>query len=378
MTASSILWYSLLTSITGIFATAFFQGNWVLHVAVGVAPMAFYFTNLFRKNSLTQVEIDSIYYFGFLVTLCSLGAAVIELSLKGLSGDNTDLIARFGLGLFATGLGLMGRLLLLPKKTSIDSTDEALDKQLQQVASLVMQFQTTIDLFKELRQEALDETVKGVSNASSAALTAISDGLKEPIALVDQKLNELASTFSSFDTAGLNSLSRNTGALSKSFANLSAVTPQISATLVDIGATAKTAQEAYTKLNSSLASVTENTAQLAIAMSNFTDIPQVTEKIKKALEELSSHLGSIKSQNFETLNSNIAAISEAFQSLATSAQVSKTAIANTSDLTVQKLSGLSQSLQDNATALKLSASSLSEAMTKLSSALRISVNNILS
>lgn len=84
----------------------------------GVLPLGFYHYSLHNqrtskegKSHLSDAEIDSIYYFGFVITLLTLIAAVFTLGALGEEEFNPKTIGiQFGLGLFVTGYALVGRL----------------------------------------------------------------------------------------------------------------------------------------------------------------------------------------------------------------------------------------------------------------------------
>ena len=106
----------------------------------GLLPLVIYHIILWRKRVLSSTEIDSIYYFGFLVTVITLVATAISLGLAPKNTLNLQwILLQFGLGLIATGYALFARLLLLSKSTSnadadvVDST-EKLAKSVERVA----------------------------------------------------------------------------------------------------------------------------------------------------------------------------------------------------------------------------------------------------
>jgi len=84
----------------------------------GLVPVLGYHYALSQKRSpqkggghLSDAEIDSVYYFGFIVTLLTLIAAVFTLGLTNSSEVEPKTIGiQFGLGLFVTGYALIARL----------------------------------------------------------------------------------------------------------------------------------------------------------------------------------------------------------------------------------------------------------------------------
>ena len=51
----------------------------ILLFMIGFLPLFRYYLYLNKKDILTQTQIDSIYFFGFLVTLITLGSTAIRL-----------------------------------------------------------------------------------------------------------------------------------------------------------------------------------------------------------------------------------------------------------------------------------------------------------
>lgn len=132
-----------LISLIGILASSRLQHidgmmQWSGLIA-GLAPLVFYHLALMRKRLLSPTEIDSVYYFGFLVTVITLVSTAISLGLSETTPNLRWILLQFGLGLVATGYALFARLHLLSKSTAIADTDvvdstEKLAKSVQRVA----------------------------------------------------------------------------------------------------------------------------------------------------------------------------------------------------------------------------------------------------
>jgi len=79
----------------------------------------------FGAVHLSDSEVDSIYYFGFVVTLLTLIASILTLGISG--NQNIDLQTigiQFGLGLFVTGYALVARLhLQVSNESNIEPED---------------------------------------------------------------------------------------------------------------------------------------------------------------------------------------------------------------------------------------------------------------
>ena len=121
-----------------LLASSHFVSASPLTALFGLLPLAIYHAWLWRAESLTQQEIDSVYYFSFILTLTTLGLSAFGLANSGGSANDINSIGtQFALGLLATGYGLIARITLQGKRLSLDNVDEAFDRQLDQVGRVL-------------------------------------------------------------------------------------------------------------------------------------------------------------------------------------------------------------------------------------------------
>jgi transcriptional regulator of heat shock response len=96
-------------------------------VVAGLFPIVFYYDFVRRAlkrpaTPVTESNIDSIYYLGFLITLITLVASVIAYGIVGFGNAKnpsetvTFIATGFGLSLFATGFALWGRVNLVQRR----------------------------------------------------------------------------------------------------------------------------------------------------------------------------------------------------------------------------------------------------------------------
>jgi len=120
----------ILFSLLGIVLTSTFRHSdgilsWTGLIAA-LAPLIFYHFMLWRKSRISSTEIDSVYYFGFLITVITLVATAVSLGLSPKNTLNLQwILLQFGLGLIATGYALFARLHLLSKINSTADGDLA-------------------------------------------------------------------------------------------------------------------------------------------------------------------------------------------------------------------------------------------------------------
>lgn len=89
-----------------------------LGLAAGIVPLIVYQFNLHKKDLLSPPEIDSIYYFGFLITVITLVSTAISIAIDTNPPKMQWILLQFGLGLVATGYALFARLMLMSKSSS--------------------------------------------------------------------------------------------------------------------------------------------------------------------------------------------------------------------------------------------------------------------
>ncbi len=161
-------------------ATAFAKTD-QLHLAgivFSLIPLISYHFSLNRKKTLTSNEVDSVYYFGFLVTVSTLVATAIAIALNKESKPNlSGIMLQFALGLVATGYALLARLHLLSKlqdnseHTFIESS-ENIAKRVNDIASELSRAQNQITAFIGLSEDSFTEArAKFESSISDAELS---------------------------------------------------------------------------------------------------------------------------------------------------------------------------------------------------------------
>ena len=163
-------------SLIGVALSGRFQQTegllqWFSLVA-GLAPLSLYHLALFRKRLLTPTEIDSVYYFGFLVTVVTLVSTAISLGLATTTPNLRWILLQFGLGLVATGYALFARLHLISKSTSTAEGDvvnstEKLAKNVERVAGEFDKAAFQVAAFVEQTERRLTQLVDQTSNSFS-------------------------------------------------------------------------------------------------------------------------------------------------------------------------------------------------------------------
>jgi hypothetical protein len=110
------------------------EAHIILAFIFGILPMCVFHYKLFKYDDLNQSQIDSIYFFGFLVTLLTLGCAATFAFIPSETGRQIEIIVyQFALGLLATGYGLLARVLLTNRRITVTGPDDAIDQYLQKL-----------------------------------------------------------------------------------------------------------------------------------------------------------------------------------------------------------------------------------------------------
>lgn len=124
---SSVLTRCMIISAIGLFVGVGFPAiPPIVSFMAALIPLIWYHTMYLRPRAaegLPQPAIDSVYYYGFLITVGALGATALNLSLHGIGEDFTGVAAQFGLGLLATGYAVWARVHLTASTKLLDEEE---------------------------------------------------------------------------------------------------------------------------------------------------------------------------------------------------------------------------------------------------------------
>lgn len=132
---------------------------------------------------------DNCYYLGFLLTLASMAAALIQFDLSG--GERgvvlERLIGSFGIALFSTFLGIALRVVFLQIRRELDDLEEVTRRELQERAAelkgQLLQAVQDLEGFRLRTRQVLDERLMAVTDQVSEHLRAQAE---ETLALARQ------------------------------------------------------------------------------------------------------------------------------------------------------------------------------------------------
>ena len=135
-------------------ATALTLPPWVAMLGGG-APLVYYHVGYLApraKLGLSQAAIDSVYYFGFLITIAALGVSAVSLAVNSGKVPLNDIAFQFGLGLMATGYAVLARMHLTSISTWVEeaSPEAVLDRYVQRSRELVTNVELASEQFVQL------------------------------------------------------------------------------------------------------------------------------------------------------------------------------------------------------------------------------------
>lgn len=103
--------FVVLLGLSAVLLARLHDAEYKFILAAGTIPLTMYFGILFANvKKISRNAIDNIYYFGFLITIVSLAISAYNFDEKGM--DLSLITKQFSVGLVATGLALMYKLVL--------------------------------------------------------------------------------------------------------------------------------------------------------------------------------------------------------------------------------------------------------------------------
>lgn len=171
---------SALALIAGIFLP-------IPHLApfgLALAPLVWYHLAFLRpraSSGLSQAAIDSVYYYGFLITVGALGATALDLSLHGVGDDFSAVAFQFGLGLLATGYAVWARVHLvgIAKQLDEDELRDLMAMQIEKSRELLTTIELSISSFSSFAESLVSRTSEFHSRIEEQTKVAIEQASTE-------------------------------------------------------------------------------------------------------------------------------------------------------------------------------------------------------
>ena len=151
-------------------------------IVAALIPLIWYHNYLARlaKKGLSQTEIDSVYYFGFLITVMALGASALSMvhSDTSLNLSPVPVITQFGVGLFATGYAVIARMHLSSLSTQSSNAEDALNNYVIKSREMIDNIDITLGRFENLARKS-QSAESALGDLSGKILEQHSAALKE-------------------------------------------------------------------------------------------------------------------------------------------------------------------------------------------------------
>lgn len=155
----------------------------LLPFIIGLAPLIWYHVGYLQPRAtdgLGPAEVDSVYYYGFLVTVGALGSTALRLSLNGVDGNFANVALQFGLGLLATGYAVWARVQLTAASGRLTEADilEEMKKVVEKARSLADNVDLASHRFSALATQILTEQQEFGQRVQVATETRIEEAIK--------------------------------------------------------------------------------------------------------------------------------------------------------------------------------------------------------
>ncbi|MFM2084323.1 MAG: hypothetical protein RLY95_1141 [Pseudomonadota bacterium] len=313
-------------SLLGVLASSFFQhGQYfsqMLSLLFGILPLCLYHISLSKKTELSSTEVDSVYYFGFLVTVITLISTALSIGIAQTALDLRWILFQFGLGLIATGYALFARLLLANKSASqveiniVDSSRQLVES-VSRVAGKFDEAGFHTAAFVEHIQERLDALQTGFSKK----LEINENRFAESLSLSLEKFNTSVGLASN---ASLQKCAESIDFATQTFSKaISSVTVEVhrlqtEAEVISFAKAAERIDEFSLQMESSIGSITNNLSETSLTSAqSIAELGATSRKVNKLAIDIAAKLE--KLQQLEVLTQAIIDVSDSLSRTAKAA-----------------------------------------------------------
>jgi hypothetical protein len=314
MNLTKYFFLSIVMMLLGAVLTSINYGQsflWVnnLHALVifvgGFSPLVWYYVKLQviqtkgrmgdgLNTHLSDIEIDSIYYLGFLITLATLIISVGSVVITG-KVEGSAIISQFSLGLIATGFALWGRLDLQQRNERLIDPDLAVDEYRNKMEHVVNDIEGAYTVLQSTFKRAADNfdnsaiqlenfsnSLSRINDQMSGAATALNSGLEsvhEKAENIDDALNSLLTLSKNLKQVDdvIDEFSKSLRALNKS--GINDVVESVERASNSLG-------ESTLAFQQELTSATKNISSTSLGFTQ--DLEKSTQDLSSALTNLSS------------------------------------------------------------------------------------------
>ena len=260
----------------------------------GLLPIITYHYLLHKQRSsiesrthLTEAEIDSVYYFGFVITLLMLIAAVFTLGIANPGEIKLQTIGiQFGIGLFVTGYALIGRLHLQVTNESDLEPEDAYANYVDRVNNLLgrvdLAYADLDDLLKRL-VERLRTTLETESRENSSRITRqVEDSFAPLLAACQQLALQIGEDGLRNDIESMRTVVTSTNRTFKSF----------DSRLQSLSDQTEQSTQPIAKLGDALAACQRGSAELASVLNSLSIDANITKSLNESVGSISTAFNS--------------------------------------------------------------------------------------
>jgi hypothetical protein len=338
----------------------------------GFVPLITYHLLLsFHKGFLTQHNIDSVYFFGFLVTLATLGSSAYILSAKGSEAINI-VGTQFALGLLVTGYGLFARILLQNKIGLEHNIEDSLDNYIDKVSVLNDEFNKTIHLFNSLSSEA----AKNVKDAGILAMNTIANDIEAPSNKIKIHLTAFLGQIQNLDKLNLDATRKNFSDFTDLLANAATETPKLNQNLQNLAKEVNSVYDAFSQLHLATQREGQNIIFLSEAMTKLTATAGNTNTVLTEFANSVPILTKINKIDLEKITDTVSSFFNALEDSKLKIEKFQSSISQNQNHLVSTFAETKESLSNQAKDLNIASNQLGNAMNELAGTLSQVANKL--
>jgi chromosome segregation ATPase len=244
-----------------------------------VAYHVFFLRPRARAGELTSLEIDSIYYYGFLLTILALATSALTVVVRGADKCLAVVGAQFGLGLLATGYAVAARiqLLLSARAATANDDDDVLESYINRSRELISSIELASSSFDTYARSLQDRVTAAAAESQSRTELVLSDAARAFTDGISATLEESKSSIAEI----------------RAFLNDAAFTSERE----ELKKSVQSSVSALTKLNNALERMAELSSSSANSTGEFvTAVGAVSERaglLSERLDGLSAENGTL-------------------------------------------------------------------------------------
>jgi len=302
------------------------------------------------KTHLTDAEIDSVYYFGFVITLITLIAAVFTLGTTSGEINPKTIGIQFGLGLFVTGYALIGRLHLQVTNESDLEPEDAYANYVDRVNSLLGRVDLAYADLDELLKRLVDRlrtTLETESRENSSRITRqVEDSFAPLLAACQQLASQIGEDGLRNDIESMRTVVTSTNRTFKTF----------DTRLQTLADQTEQSTQPIAKLGDALAACERGSSELASVLNSLTIDSNISQSLNESVGAISTVF-----KNFSV------AVQRLELDFGTNSQQSSSAFRQFNESLVTSTQLLSQSMNQLALAMAESSKTLSSSIREATS-----------